>query len=145
MNLAGAGSYGIVARQRRPVLSSLPEACRAEACPCGRARAVATLIDQVELRELQPHAVVADSEVLVDRLDALLVSRARELLALALLDLLGATDEGEEALALLGANGGYREELDRVSQLVHRGVHRDGLIGDRLPRERARPQLHRTE
>ena len=33
-------------------LSSLPEACRAEACPCGRARAVATLIDQVELREL---------------------------------------------------------------------------------------------
>ena len=34
---------------------------------------------------LQPHAVVADSEVLVDRLDALLVSRARELLALALL------------------------------------------------------------
>ena len=34
---------------------------------------------------LQPHAVVADSEVLVDRLDALLVRRARELLALALL------------------------------------------------------------
>ena len=34
---------------------------------------------------LQPHAVVADSEVLVDSLDALLVSRARELLALALL------------------------------------------------------------
>lgn len=34
---------------------------------------------------LQPHAVVADGDVLVDGLDALLVSRARELLALALL------------------------------------------------------------
>merc|ERR1719353_653341 len=89
------------ARWRRPARAAEPVRWRLQ---------VATLIDQVELRELQPHAVVADREVLVNGLDALLVSRARELLALALLDLLGATDEGEEALALLGANGGYREE-----------------------------------
>jgi len=33
-------------------LSSLPEACRAEACLCGRARAMAASIDGVDLREL---------------------------------------------------------------------------------------------
>merc|ERR1740130_2347938 len=152
LGILGAGGSGSYTWHRDPPntpanalwLSSLPEACRAEAFLCGRARAVSASVDGVDDRELQPHAVVADVNELVDSLDALLVSGEGQLLPLALLDLLGPA-EAEEASALLGAHGGYGEEVDRVSQLVDSGVHRDGLLGDRLPRERARPQLHRPE
>merc|ERR1740130_351912 len=152
LGILGAGGSGSYTWHRDPPntpanalwLSSLPEACRAEAFLCGRARAVSASVDGVDDHELQPHAVVADVNELVDSLDALLVSGEGQLLPLALLDLLGPA-EAEEASTLLGAHGGYGEEVDRVSQLVDSGVHRDGLLGDRLPRERARPQLHRPK
>merc|ERR1719440_661553 len=102
-------------------------------------------LDGVDGRKVDAEAVVADLNVLVDGVGALLVRRGGERLARTVVELLRAAEEGEEARVLLGARRGDTKARHRLAQLVDGGVHRDGLVGDGLGRKRARPQSHWAE
>mmetsp|Transcript_58348 Transcript_58348/g.126740 ORF Transcript_58348/g.126740 Transcript_58348/m.126740 type:complete len:202 (+) Transcript_58348:203-808(+) len=103
------------------------------------------LVDDVERRELQSKALVTKLDVRVDRLDALVVRRLCNLLPLGLIDLLGSTDEAEEAAAALGALRRHLQLAARLPETVDGLVHLERLLGDGLSAPRRRPELHRAE